>query len=157
MPVMTIAPDENGKIMLAPGITAHVDDIAAFITPANLTGKDGAATPSAIKLHDARVRVLLPVQDVDGKPIRGFTVALVVSREAATDKELVAIEMRKAAGETRKADKVQAEADARQAIIAAKDAEAARRIADIKEMAVAGNDQTANALGKAFSSILTAK
>ncbi len=151
MPKIRVNQDADGYINIAPGVKLHVDTLAAMMTPANLNDN---VSGSGIKLQDARVEVLAEVPDVEGTPMLAYTIAFSVQREAATVGETVAIEAKKAGVKARK-DGIEAAADeARKRLIADKDAEAARRIADIKEMAVAGNDQTSNALGKVFASVL---
>ncbi len=150
MPISTIVPDAEGNIRIGSAVLTMAA-LEAMATPANLNDN---VSGSGVKLEEGRVRVLAKVADVEGEPMRGFTIAFSVQREPATEGEKVAIDAKKGAGEARKA-KIASDADAeRQRLIAAKDAEAARRIADVKEMAVAGNEQTSRALGSAFAAIL---
>ncbi len=138
MPKIRTTPDVDGYVNIAPGVKIHVDTLTAMQTPANLNEN---VSGSGIKLQDARVEVLHNVADVEGTPMRAFTIAFSVQREPATVGEQVAIDAKKGAVQTRK-DKIAA------------DAEAAKIVQAVKDMAVAGNDQTSKALGSAFAAIL---
>ncbi len=151
MPKIRTTPDVDGYVNIAPGVKIHVDTLTAMQTPANLNEN---VSGSGIKLQDARVEVLHNVADVEGTPMRAFTIAFSVQREPATVGEQVAIDAKKGAVQTRK-DKIAADAEAaRLRLIADKDAEAAKIVQAVKDMAVAGNDQTSKALGSAFAAIL---
>lgn len=149
MPTLTVTPDENGRVSVG-GVHIHKDDIVAMLAPSNL---NDAATGGGIRLQDGRVRVLLPVQGIE-HAMAGYTLAFTVVRDAVTEGEKVAIETKKAGTEARKL-KIAADAEAeRKRLIEAKDAESAKIVSAVKEMAVAGNKQTSEALASAFSSLV---
>lgn len=146
---MTVTPDENGRINIADVLHLHKDAIVAMLAPANL---NEVATKSGIKLQDSRVKVLLPVNGVPGEKMANYTISFTVQREPVTEGESVACTLKGESTEQRRKAKEDAIVTERQNAINMANANAEQRIRDLREMALAGNQQTANAILAAVAS-----